>query len=344
MDVIESTAGGVVKVWPGVYGWWWSPGLSPGKGGGAGSDLGVVGPEERSLSEPSFFAFEEVGVGEGGSGGGSSGSDGMVDDDEEGVASGKGMEKDAGLGVETRKGGDGDVSRGGAGVVAGEEEKEYPGVDGDGDAGRLLEIGAMDAGVKAELEGEVGAETSLRGFPLETEVRLQGGVSGMAAREGEGRGDGEGPSFGGWGSDTAGKQDRPRGGDASSGRSKSGDGGSEAGAGGERGGRRLFLEFYGPVVGFFSAFGFPSWVAELLTVAATQICPLLCAAPLLRMSTRGVDSRGNAGNGNSRQSFLPCFCKGEGGGGMILLWYFLALPSTSTPPPPPPFCFFRSTE
>lgn len=59
--------------------------------------------------------------------------------------------------------------------------------------------------------------------------------------------------------------------------------------------RRLFLEFFGPVVGFFLWLGFSNRGAELMTVAATQLCPLIAAAPLLRLSTRAVDGSGSAG-------------------------------------------------
>lgn len=60
--------------------------------------------------------------------------------------------------------------------------------------------------------------------------------------------------------------------------------------------RRLFLEFYGPVVGVFAALGFPAWLAEFSTVVAAQLCPLLAAMPLLRLSSRGV------GEGHSSES------------------------------------------
>ena len=59
--------------------------------------------------------------------------------------------------------------------------------------------------------------------------------------------------------------------------------------------RRIFLEFYGPIVGVFSAVGFPAWLAELATVAATQLCPLLAAAPLLRLNPLRMADRDTPG-------------------------------------------------
>ncbi len=80
--------------------------------------------------------------------------------------------------------------------------------------------------------------------------------------------------------------------------SRKGDAGTDAGsgAGGEKEERRrLFLEFYGPIVAAFVALGLPAWLAELLTVIAAQLCPLLCAMPLLRLSSRAVVGAGTAG-------------------------------------------------
>lgn len=60
--------------------------------------------------------------------------------------------------------------------------------------------------------------------------------------------------------------------------------------------RRLFLEFYGPLVGLFLRMGWSNRTAELLTVVATQLCPLLAASPLLRLNMRTVVSSGNTGS------------------------------------------------
>ncbi|CAM9923702.1 unnamed protein product [Pylaiella littoralis] len=86
---------------------------------------------------------------------------------------------------------------------------------------------------------------------------------------------------------------------SSSAASISGDGDAPSSAAATDGGdkRRLFLEFYGPIVGVFSALGSPAWLAELLTVVATQLCPLLAAMPLLRLSTRGDRGGGGRGDG-----------------------------------------------
>ncbi|CAN0515544.1 unnamed protein product, partial [Ectocarpus sp. 12 AP-2014] len=56
--------------------------------------------------------------------------------------------------------------------------------------------------------------------------------------------------------------------------------------------RRIFLEFFGPVVGVFAALGLPAWLSELLTVVAAQLCPLLAAMPLLRLSPRSTKGAG----------------------------------------------------
>lgn len=77
--------------------------------------------------------------------------------------------------------------------------------------------------------------------------------------------------------------------------------------------RRLFLEFYGPIVGVFSALGFPAWLSELLTVVATQLCPLLAAMPLLRLSSRGGGGgRGDGDGGGAGAVSVPdvFFCLG----------------------------------
>lgn len=70
--------------------------------------------------------------------------------------------------------------------------------------------------------------------------------------------------------------------------------GSQSGAGKESP-RRLFLEFYGPVVGVFAGLGCPAWAAEVLTVIFAQVCPLVAAAPLLHLSTRGENHGGKEG-------------------------------------------------
>lgn len=81
--------------------------------------------------------------------------------------------------------------------------------------------------------------------------------------------------------------------------------------------RRLYLEFYGPIVGVFSAMGFPGWIAEFLTLVATQLFPILAAAPLLRLSSRGVDSSGSAG---------VCVKAGVCRGVLLIdSWYWLCL-------------------
>lgn len=72
------------------------------------------------------------------------------------------------------------------------------------------------------------------------------------------------------------------GGGYSGGKSK---GGGSADSGDEQP-RRLFLEFFGPVVAVFSALGFSTRMAEWLTMMAVQACPLLAAMPLLRLSSR----------------------------------------------------------
>lgn len=64
--------------------------------------------------------------------------------------------------------------------------------------------------------------------------------------------------------------------------------------------RRLFLEFYGPVVELFKSMGLRQWTAELLTTLAAQLCPLLTAAPLLRLSARPVDGSETAGGRQCR--------------------------------------------
>lgn len=65
------------------------------------------------------------------------------------------------------------------------------------------------------------------------------------------------------------------------GMSGSGEGGEKEA---EEAPKRIFLEFYGPIVGIFLAMGLSARTSELLTVLAAQACPLLAAAPLLRLS------------------------------------------------------------
>lgn len=68
--------------------------------------------------------------------------------------------------------------------------------------------------------------------------------------------------------------------------------GAEGAAGEPQQQRRIFLEFFGPVVGLFAALGLPAWLSELLTVVAAQLCPLLAAMPLLRFSPRSTKGAG----------------------------------------------------
>lgn len=284
VNAMEAAAGTMVGVWP-VYfqGWWWTP-SSPGAelGDESGRGTGVVHGGERT-SHSSFLAGEDSGAV--GSGGDTAGGGG------EGVAS----ENDAALGVENRRRGGVDTSGVDAGVVRDEKLGVGGGGGRDGD-GSLSSLSEADE-----------AERSTNPSPVETEEGV-GGASDEVAREAECKSrDGKGRSHGGGGKRA---NEQGHGGRGSSEPSNSGNGGG-TGAGSERG-RRLFLEFYGPIVGFFASMGFSAWVAELLTMVATQICPLLCAAPLLRMSTRRVDSRGNAGNkytGRLRSAFcVPPLC------------------------------------
>ncbi|CAM9673939.1 unnamed protein product, partial [Ectocarpus sp. 13 AM-2016] len=71
-----------------------------------------------------------------------------------------------------------------------------------------------------------------------------------------------------------------------------GNSGAEGAASGPQQQRRIFLEFFGPVVGVFAALGLPAWLSELLTVVAAQLCPLLAAMPLLRLSPRSTKGAG----------------------------------------------------
>ncbi|CAM9896471.1 unnamed protein product, partial [Ectocarpus fasciculatus] len=71
-----------------------------------------------------------------------------------------------------------------------------------------------------------------------------------------------------------------------------GSSGAEWAAGEPQQQRRIFLEFFGPVVGVFLALGLPAWLSELLTVVAAQLCPLLAAMPLLRLSPRSTKGAG----------------------------------------------------
>lgn len=262
---IETVAGTMVSVWPGFFqGWWWtasSPGAELGDQSGTGT--GVVHRWERT-SQLSSIAGKDAGA---------VGSDGDAGGDGEGVAS------------ENRGLGGVDASDASANANAAREEELGVG-DGVGSGGG----GNGDRSLPTWSEADE-AERPIDPSPVETEEGV-GGASDGVAREAECKSrDGKGRSRGG-GGERANEQGHGRRG--SSEPSNSGNGGG-TGAGSERGGR-LFMEFYGPIVGFFASMGFSTWVSELLTLVATQICPLLCAAPLLRMSTRRVHSRGNAGN------------------------------------------------
>jgi len=61
--------------------------------------------------------------------------------------------------------------------------------------------------------------------------------------------------------------------------------------GGEAKPRRLFQELYGPIVGIFVALGFSVWLSELMTVLATNMCPILAIVPLLRLTAVGKTVR-----------------------------------------------------
>lgn len=63
--------------------------------------------------------------------------------------------------------------------------------------------------------------------------------------------------------------------------------------------RRLFMEFYGPIVTFFLWLGLRNSVAEFMTVLVTQLFPLVTVSPLLRLNTRRVDNSGSAGSSSS---------------------------------------------
>ncbi|CAM9809847.1 unnamed protein product, partial [Ectocarpus sp. 12 AP-2014] len=71
-----------------------------------------------------------------------------------------------------------------------------------------------------------------------------------------------------------------------------GNSGAEGVAGEPQQQRRIFVEFFGPVVGVFAALGLPAWLSELLTVVAAQLCPLLAAMPLLRLSPQSTKGAG----------------------------------------------------
>lgn len=79
-----------------------------------------------------------------------------------------------------------------------------------------------------------------------------------------------------------------------------GSAGAEGAAGEQQQQRRIFLEFFGPVVEVFAALGLPAWLSELLTVVAAQLCPLLAAMPLLRLSPRSTEGAGGDSAGASK--------------------------------------------
>lgn len=89
---------------------------------------------------------------------------------------------------------------------------------------------------------------------------------------------------------------------------------SDSGEGGgkEEAPKRIFLEFYGPIVGIFLAMGLSARTSELLTVLAAQACPLLAAVPLLRLSLAsgvggGSDGTEISGLGTVGEGKTVCF-------------------------------------
>lgn len=119
-----------------------------------------------------------------------------------------------------------------------------------------------------------------------------------------------------------------------SGKSSSGEGGKKKGGKeAEETPKRMFLEFYGPIVGIFLAMGLSARTSELLTVLAAQACPLLAAAPLLRLSlASGVGGGHGDGADGAGISGLGTVGKDKASYMYVIRWYLCGILNVNKAP------------